>query len=112
MYIFSAYICNCIYIRTTLYCKNYKFVEAFWGTPENCMKAILAHAFALFSSCRAPLNKNSTWLNAESRGAFNYVEFFCSGTLSPEQYSIQIVVPGCAEQYSTPRIMSPDPAES
>ena len=34
------------------------------------MKAILAHAFALFSGCRAPLNKNSTLFYAESRGAF------------------------------------------
>ena len=47
-------------ITMTLYWQNYKFVEAFWGIPENCMKAILAHAFALFSGCRAPLNKNST----------------------------------------------------
>ena len=58
-----------IVIKTTLYFKNYKFVQAFWGTPQNCMKAILAHAFALFSGCRAPLNKNSTLFYAESHGA-------------------------------------------
>ncbi len=45
---------------TSYHLSNYEFVKEFWGTPQNCMKAILAHAFALFSGCRAPLNKNST----------------------------------------------------
>ena len=56
-------------MKTSYHQSNYEFVKEFWGTPQNCMKAILAHVCHSFSGCRAPLNKNSTLFYAESRGA-------------------------------------------